>query len=88
MTQTYLTNQEKIQIIEQLADEYGCDGMDSLREAYSGRGMFGRKCYGVVTDQSEKLIESAAEMGLTGVNTDSMGLDVIVYWPQVNGVAA
>lgn len=43
---------------------------------YSGRGMFGVKCPGVVVSNPMDFI---AEMGIKGLKTDNMGLDYIVY---------
>lgn len=69
--------------------------------AYSGRGMFGKKCLAVDIDttpvrffadllevlvdggdegdQTESLIEA-----MRGAQTDSMGLDTVVYFPSVH----
>lgn len=53
-----------------------------LREDYSGRGMFGATCLGVVTRTPRQLVKAAATLGLHGHRTDSMGISTIVYWPQ------
>lgn len=79
-----MTKDEKIYIIECLAaefGEYGCD--EPLRESYSGRSMYGKTCYGIVTDRPDELIERAIEQGITGASTDNMGLSTIVYWKSV-----
>ncbi|MEK7414226.1 MAG: hypothetical protein AAB263_13005 [Planctomycetota bacterium] len=52
----------------------------SLRLDYSGRGMFGAQCLGIVCDDPEDVI---AEVGVKGARTDSMGKSVIVYWPSI-----
>jgi hypothetical protein len=45
-------------------------------EEYSGRCMFGRKCPGVTVDNPNDFI---AEMRMTGLRIDNMGLKYIVY---------
>ena len=71
----------------------------SLYEGYSGRGMFGRKCLGVVVAEgnsymsflmelTEYLCQQNVEDGnllLDGVSCDSLGLDTIVYFPAIKG---
>ena len=54
-----------------------------FRPSYSGRGMGGRTCGGIVTDDPMRCIELAAQRGITGANTDSMGRQTIVYWPSL-----
>lgn len=54
----------------------------SLRTDYSGRGMFGRTCWGVTCNDPNDVI---AEVGLKGAQTDNMGTSTIVYWPRVTG---
>jgi len=55
-----------------------------VREDYSGRGMFGVTCFGVVCPNAERAIEEAAERGIKGALVDSMGRDEIVYWPSIS----
>ena len=43
---------------------------------YSGRGMFGRTCPSVTIENPYDFI---AEMGMTGLKIDNMGLDYVVY---------
>ena len=73
---------DKIYIVECLALEFA-KSEDDLRENYSGRGMYGSTCYGIVTDDPEELIDRAIELGLRGECTDSMGLSTIVYWKNI-----
>ena len=54
-----------------------------VRKDYSGRGMFGVTCFGVVCRNAERAIEEAAERGIKGARVDSMGRDEIVYWPSI-----
>lgn len=70
---------KKYKILVQMADE----GFGTLREDYSGRGMYGDECVGLVTDDPENCIEEAASRGIRGAKYDSMGLKTIVYWENV-----
>jgi hypothetical protein len=74
-----LTSDDKKYIIECLAKQFGRDE-ESLRIEYSGRGMLGKTCYGIITDSPDELIEEAESQGLTGALTDEMGMSTIVYW--------
>lgn len=65
-------------IIRDLAAEFG-----ELRTDYSGRGMYGSKFMGIVTDRPNALQLRAASIGLRGAQHDSMGQAEIVYWPKV-----
>lgn len=73
------------------------DGYE-IYEDYSGRGMFGRTCLGVVIKRgyshSDFLVRLAwylsgcgitAGKMLEGVSVDELGLDTIVYFPQIRG---
>lgn len=58
--------------------------------SYSGRGMYGANCVGVVTDNNFGLGYSIglamAEREIYGMPNacyDSMGVDTIVYWPDL-----
>lgn len=54
------------------AEELGYE----VREDYSGRGMFGRKCPAVVVDN---YLDFIAEIGIKGLKVDNMGLQWVVY---------
>ena len=69
---------DKIYLAECLSMEFG-----ELMTNYSGRGMYGERCYGIVTDNPDELIERAVELGLKGASTDNMGLSTIVYWKSI-----
>jgi hypothetical protein len=71
------------------------EGFD-LREDYSGRGMFGRECIGLtgdvtdlvrftlrITDPENEWRVSNNEW-LLDIRSDSMGYDMIFYWPAVS----
>lgn len=71
----------------------------SLYEGYSGRGMFGKKCLGVVVRSGDSFMNFLMELTkyfeehdiedagleLEGVSYDSLGLDTIVYFPRIGG---
>jgi hypothetical protein len=65
-------------IIAELADTYG-----AFRSDYSGRGMFGAQCVGIVTSEPMTVIKEAAARGIRGAKTDDMGLQTIIYWPHI-----
>jgi len=71
-----MTNIEKI---ESVAKDAGWE----VRRDYSGRGMFGKTCVGIVCRRPIMAIEFVAELGVRGAKIDDMGLDSIVYWPAV-----
>ena len=70
---------EQIRIIEEVSATIG----GTLYEDYSGRGMFGATCLGIVCADPQAAIEEAAARGLRGSSHDNMGKDFIVYWPAV-----
>lgn len=77
-----MTREEKISAIKETAEEIGGD----VRDSYSGRGMFGATCYGIVCDDSNECIAIAGSKGLRCASRDNMGLHSIVYWPSVKGI--
>jgi len=55
---------------------------------YSGRGMYGRTCLGIVVSGIGKIFHLGAEVGdlafdVETVCADSMGFDSIVYFPEI-----
>lgn len=62
--------------------EEAANGDRTLYTEYSGRGMYGKTCIGIVCDDPEDVI---AEVGVRGAQMDSMGRRTIVYWPKVKG---
>lgn len=73
--------------------------VEDYRTGYSGRGMYGGKCVGIVGSMADfiNFVKSIAERVyvdeedeaidfwayLDDVEIDSMGLDSIFYWPRV-----
>ena len=60
--------------------------------SYSGRGMYGKECIGIVTDEPVRAVlsglirecanvDEAADI-VVGHRTDNMGLSTIIYWPR------
>lgn len=67
----------------------------TVRTDYSGRGMYGATCFGLVVSKSDVLVGYALgrfleERGydafevLEAARTDSMGYDAVVYFPGYN----
>ena len=79
------------QFAEQSGDKY------TIYENYSGRGMFGRKCLGVVVRNGYSYMEMLVnltryfdengledeDLELEGVCVDELGMDTIVYFPRI-----
>ena len=91
------TNESLVQMI--------CEMNDLESRSYSGRGMFGRECLGIVgktvADVTADLFDGLDGLDLPDMDaafnelsaalrssrTDSMGMDVIVYFPEIAFVA-
>lgn len=54
------TNEKKIAKLNHMCEE----GYGIIYEGYSGRGMYGRKCYGITTTNPERCIEEAVARGI------------------------
>jgi hypothetical protein len=67
--------------IVEYADKNGLN----VRHDYSGRGMFGKQCLGVVGSVRElDGLLSYAPGSNVGLCKDSIGLGCIYYWPSVS----
>lgn len=87
-------DKESFDTLVEAFESAGCDV-----RSYSGRGMYGRACLGVVTEENPAAFAIGLAMGLLenyekeevaellqvldSPETDSMGNDTIVYWPRV-----
>lgn len=77
-----------------------CEGNLSLYPDYSGRCMYGKKCFGFVLTRElsegklavlldrqlrddEDFEQFLEELDFDNASQDSLGLDRIVYWPQI-----
>lgn len=70
-----------------------------LYENYSGKCMFGRTCLGVIVQRNDSFIDfiikltkylddngiEDVDFSLEGVSYDALGLDTIVYFPNIGG---
>lgn len=70
-----------------------------IYENYSGRCMFGRTCLGVVVHQNDSFMDflmkltkymddnevEDTDFSLEGVAYDNLGLDTVVYFPNIGG---
>ena len=56
------------------------DGHDPQR--YSGRGMYGKDCVGVVVDSRAEALSLADVLDLKPT-LDSMGRGIVAYWPAL-----
>lgn len=70
-----------------------------LYENYSGKGMFGRTCLGIIVQWNDSFIDfiikltkyldnngiEDVDFSLEGVSYDALGLDTIVYFPNIGG---
>lgn len=72
---------KRLKKIVSVLKEEGCRA--EIRENYSGRGMYGTTCYGIVTNAPE--IVSKLTPLKTHEKIDNMGLDFIVYFPDLKG---
>jgi len=76
--------------------EADLDPEDCIRWNYSGRGMYGKECFGFVGSEGEfgrLMVELTAIIGVeearqltNSMVTDNMGLRVIFYFPGVEVV--
>jgi hypothetical protein len=77
--QVELIDRINLSELEEIADE--CNG--EVYPNYSGRFMYGRKCFGISGSDPIEIIECAARHGLHSARYDSLGRDSIVYWPEL-----
>lgn len=72
--------------LEEAAINAGID-VEQIRTGYSGRGMFGRKCIGLVWDSPDEYadfvyeLQQITDIRLSGAAQDNMGRSMITYWP-------
>ena len=89
-----MLNEDQIDVIEEALDR-ASDGEGELYRGYSGRGMYGRTCVGIVVEDVGQLVAFGRELeratdrhdvevDLGRMAFDSMGLRVIAYWPNID----
>lgn len=83
-----------LEIIVEAAESANIDP-DNIRGDYSGRGMYGSTCFGVIVANMSEFLRFMLEIERTDcgfdytnyladwVNQDSMGYDTIYYFPGV-----
>ena len=72
----------KIEILREVADETE----SKFTSTYSGRGMYGKQCCGITTDDPYKICLLLGSKGLdpeTDIRVDNMGLSTIIYFPRI-----
>jgi hypothetical protein len=75
-------NREDLETIQHLLEDQGYE----VRLHYSGRAIYGAKCLGVIVGDTGHLFtlgQLLHEYDLPTPRTDSMGRDVIAYWPDI-----
>lgn len=67
-----------------LAAQYGTEEEDGgLRTEYRWNAMHDRTCPAIVTDRPIGLVEHAAANGIFGAKINRIGVDFVVYWPNL-----
>lgn len=72
--------------IKALGEIHRYSDLDIQIQSYSGRGMYGRVCLGVVLssiDEVFRLGQELYELEFPKLRSDNMGMDMIVYWPDL-----
>ena len=68
------------EVVEQVANANGWD----YRSDYSGRGMFGSTCVGIVGPDIMEIEDACKAAGITSDTWyDNMGIQYIVYFPKI-----
>lgn len=87
-------NKIDLYTLEEVCENVDLDPDHAIRSTYSGRGMYGGACLGLVHDNVDELLMFVIELAVQGIildgaRQDSMGLSTITYWPQfqVEGVS-
>ena len=83
--ETESCNPDNFMLFESLFNAIAQDSYSEVYEnGYSGRGMMGEKCWAIVGSNGIRIIEVAAQHGVTGAQMDNMGFDWVVYWPCIH----
>lgn len=78
-----LIERRQTELIEQLAEEVEGE----VYNAYSGRFMYGKQCLGVTVPDLKKALMAVGRLGLPEPRIDQIGLEYILYWPEVPSTA-
>lgn len=73
---------EPIDTLVEAAEDAGVE----YRTNYSGRGMYGAECFAIEGKTSDlvrflRMLDDDMADELSDPSTDSMGLDIVFYWP-------
>jgi len=84
-----MTQESAVEILHEIAREV--DG--TIDDCYSGRGMYGATCYGIIAVDALEVINLASEQGIKGakmanLGRNTLGRNIIIYWPKIEGRAA
>ena len=71
----YGTNKGILKVLGEHQDE-----IKSVHTNYSGRGMYGKECFGIVVESYSAIEDELDKYNVMG-SKDSMGRDTIIYWP-------
>src|SRR5690606_5360424 len=58
------------------------DEIKSIHTSYSGRGMYGKECFGIVVESYSNIEDELEKYDVMG-RTDNMGHNMIIYWPSL-----
>ena len=86
-----------MQRIIEVMEDYCQEREFDFRDDYSGRGMFGRKCVGIVIDSGTNILEMIMELTemlidndieyvsekIGAIRQDNMGMGTIIYFPRL-----
>lgn len=85
-------NQELANTFAEILEDLGYEPY-----AYSGRGMYGKRCVAINLSRDQSVWELAASvcqrddnlvLDVGAPQQDNMGLDIVVYWPRLPYEAA
>jgi len=73
----YGTNKGILKVLGENQDE-----IKEIRTDYSGRGMYGKECFGIVVESYSNIEDELEKYDVMG-RKDNMGHDMIIYWPSL-----
>lgn len=73
----YGTNKGILKVLGENQDE-----IKEIRTDYSGRGMYGVECFGIVVEPYSNIEDELEKYDVMG-RKDNMGHDYIIYWPSL-----
>jgi hypothetical protein len=79
-----MTQNEILAIVGKIVSE---NGGKIIREGYSGRNMYGARCWAVTCDdwkERDRIRDAAYFAGIGSGMVDIMGLEWVIYWPELS----